>query len=62
MNTLSEVIARIQEGQIVKAYFANENWYIIKLDGVVRYCDKDGFPYESVSLTYSALKAIYKFL
>jgi hypothetical protein len=31
MNTLNEAIARIQEGQIVKVYFANENWYMIKI-------------------------------
>ena len=63
--TLSEVIARIQEGELYKAYYADVFWHIKKSAGNIWYCDKDGNIFENthaVPLTFSNLEATYEFI
>jgi len=62
MYKLSEVIAIIQENQVFKAYFADTYWYITKSVDFIRYCNKDGIPYDTILLTPSNLRAKYEFI
>lgn len=63
---LGEVINKIQPGQVVKATFAESEWFITKnIAGFIRGCTKKGFIYKNCypeMLTYSNLNAYYEFI
>lgn len=57
---LSEVIAQIQERQVFKVYFADTNWFITMSGGTIAYCNENGIPDNTISLTFSNLRAKYE--
>lgn len=56
---LSELIEKLEEGQIAKASFGGNSWFITKFSGFIRYVYVLEIG-ETVPLTYSNLNALYE--
>lgn len=55
-----QLISTLEERQIAKGSFANEEWYIVRDSGAISYCNEDGSElYGVVPLTYSNMNATY---
>jgi hypothetical protein len=59
---LIELLNTIEDGQIAKANFANETWFVIRVFGTLRYYFNQEAPTELVPLSYSNLNATYEIL
>jgi hypothetical protein len=61
--SISELISTLKEGQIAKASFGEQVWYVTKSLGFIRYCSADRVHIgDVVKLTKSNIEAIYEII
>lgn len=60
---LADLIMNIKEGQIARATFGGERWYVKLSSGHIRYCNLSGEKIgDAIKLTPSNIKAYYNIL
>ncbi len=63
MQSILDVIKYTNNGQVAKATFADETWYVVNCHGQLRYSDEQGDSVmDLVTLSYSNLQASYEIL
>lgn len=64
MVSLPELITQLQFGEIAKAHYVEDTWYVTKRnDGAIVYCSEEGWYIDGlVPLTFSNIAARYEIL